>query len=163
SAPGQGPPPAPLSQTLPPPYPEAVGDTTPRHQPDSAAPPLPAAAQPAQPPQAEQPPDDELVDLWADLSEQSARPPQPSPTPLSADPNRPPDDELVDLSSLGPDTPGQAGCTEPSDRPAPDLSGTLPGLALGRGGRGRRLVPPQPAKPTALTAQQRLLLLDTWQ
>lgn len=42
-----------------------------------------------------------------------------------------------------------------ADRPLPCLSG--------RGRRGRRLVKPEAAKPIAVTAEQRLLLLDTWQ
>src|SRR5262249_60841718 len=33
----------------------------------------------------------------------------------------------------------------------------------GRGRRGRRLVKPEANRPVALTAEQRLLLLDTWQ
>jgi len=43
-----------------------------------------------------------------------------------------------------------------------DTTVHLPPLA-GRGRRGRRLVKPEAAKPTTLTAEQRLLLLDTWQ
>jgi transposase len=40
----------------------------------------------------------------------------------------------------------------------------LPPLAGGRRGRrGRRLVQPETVKPVTLTAEQRLLLLDTWQ
>jgi transposase InsO family protein len=41
-------------------------------------------------------------------------------------------------------------------------SARVPSLS-GRGKRGRRLVKPADAKATALTAEQRLLLLDTWQ
>ncbi len=56
----------------------------------------------------------------------------------------------------------------PEDEPEFDLASddarpaALPPLS-GRGKRGRRLVAPDAAKPAALTAEQRLLLLDTWQ
>jgi transposase InsO family protein len=75
------------------------------------------------------------------------------PAPTASPPSMPlptPDDPDPDAASDGPDDPCHA------QRPG------LPRLS-GRGKPGRRLVRPQDLRSTPVTAEQRLLLLDTWQ
>jgi transposase InsO family protein len=82
------------------------------------------------------------------------------PAPTASPPARP----LTDVAA-------EADAAEPpaaEDLPAQEPPAAAPGAAglpplYGRRKRGRRLVPPRAAAPTVLTAEQRLLLLDTWQ
>ena len=80
-------------------------------------------------------------------------PPAPQPCPPRATPATDPIPELVDVPRFDhlPGAP-RPGAPRPG---APRLGG--------RGRRGRRLVQPDPVPTSALSAEQRLLLLDTWQ
>jgi transposase InsO family protein len=132
-------------------------------------------------------PHDELVDLSAmdaDFQDQSNS---------SSSPPVSPDDELVDLGLMDADVPDQTDSwASPANHPSPDEPvldfdlldalhdadrnagpqappTQLPGLALGQPPRprqprrGRRLVHKDAVKPTPLTPQQRILLLDAWE
>jgi transposase InsO family protein len=81
--------------------------------------------------------------------ERSGARPAPSASPTSLPPPTPDDPDLDDVG----DEPG-----DPFAVPRPGL----PRLS-GRGKPGRRLVKPQDFRTAPLTAEQRLLLLDTWQ
>ena len=65
-------------------------------------------------------------------------------------------DEAVERGAAGAEP---LGCATPPDT-GPASAGSTPGLASRR--RGRRLVKPEQTKTPTLSAEQRLLLLDTW-
>jgi transposase InsO family protein len=122
----------------------------------------------------------------AAAAEQAGQPPEPaagqlptSPTPAPVPPaagttihsvpprpNPADDDEIIMLTGdpyglpldQGPMPSQPSGPPQPEPGPRP----TLAPLHLGRSRRGRRLVHPDAARSPALTAEQRLLLLDTW-
>jgi transposase InsO family protein len=93
------------------------------------------------------------------------------PAPSAAPPSMPPptpgnpadQDEYDEAETEGDEIP-----TDPAEDPEPRPrffhggSSGVPSLS-GRGKRGRRLVKPADAKVSPLSAEQRLLLLDTWQ
>jgi transposase InsO family protein len=91
----------------------------------------------------------------SDGSRSGARP-TPAASPPSLSPN-PRDDDDADYQHDNEDG------VRPAQQPLESLRQRLPGLS-GRGKkRGRRLVPAQDFRTAPLTAEQRLLLLDTWQ
>ena len=103
----------------------------------------------------------------SDGSRSGARP-TPSGSPPSMPPPTPPDRGDPDpiLEPADPDGDEMAADATEDDGPLPRFfhggSSGLPKLS-GRGKRGRRLVKPSDPKVGSLTAEQRLLLLDTWQ
>jgi transposase InsO family protein len=65
-------------------------------------------------------------------------------------------------TAMPPTTPDSDDADGRDEEPLGSFRRSVPGLS-GRGKRGRRLVKPQDLRTTPVTAEQRLLLLDTWQ